>query len=161
MDMLISKYSMDIYGYIYRYLYVIISKCFNSQMRAGDYLGEGEGASEVPGRGRGRGGCPLVGAGAVRLASTAERAASAGGTPPRELVRAGDRAGRRARPLVWAGAWREGPRQASACTRRCEGVAYLIGALKRNLKQSECFSIMVGLPVAAARACLDQDMHSV
>ena len=48
--------------------------------------------------------------------------------------------------------------------RACAAVKELhtsFGALKRNLKQSECFPIMVGLPVAAARACLDQDMHSV
>ncbi len=78
-----------------------------------------------------------------------------------QQVRAGARAGGRQRPLMWAGAGREGPRQASACMRCGEGVAYLIGALKRNLKQSECFPIMAGLRVAATRTCLDQDMHSV
>ncbi len=103
------------------------------------------GVSEVPGRGGGREGGPLVGPGVVRLAraSTAEWAASAGGRS----------CGRAPAPARVGGGRR--------AMRRVEGVAYLIGALKRNLKQSECFPIMVGLPVAAARTCLDQDMYSV
>ncbi len=105
------------------------------------YLGEGEGG------------------GAARWWAL-ERLAWRGQAPRNgQQVRAGARAGGgRARPLMWAGAWCEGPRQARACMRRCEGVAYLIGALKRNLKQSECFPIMVGLPVS--RACMLRSGHA-
>ncbi len=59
---------------------------------------------------------------------------------PYEHICAGGRSWGRPRPLVWAGAGRrEGPRQASVCMRSGEGVAYLIGASKRNLKLSEYF----------------------
>ena len=94
-----------------------------------------------------------MGAGAVKLAraSTAERAANAGGRSCGRAPAPARVGGRRAR-RTQAG---------EACMRRSEGVAYLIGALKRNLRQSECFPIMVGLPVAATRTCLDEDMHSV